>query len=59
MGMEPITERAYTVAKLMRGSSSLLAHFDPNKPILIQCDASPLDAGAVLCLRLEDDSIHP
>ena len=52
-------KRAFTSAKALLGSSSFLAHFDPKKPILIQCDASPSGVGAVLCHRMNDNSVKP
>lgn len=51
--------KAFDSAKTLLGSSSFLVHFDPNKPILIQCDASPSGVGAVLCHRMADNSIKP
>ena len=40
-------------------SPNLLVHFDDQKPIVVACDASPFDIGAVLSQILEDGTEHP
>ena len=37
----------------------MLAHYDPNKPILLQCDASKCGLGAVLSHIIEDRTERP
>ena len=37
----------------------MLAHYDPNKPILLQCDASNCGLGAVLSHIMEDCTERP
>ena len=41
-------EEAFKVAKEALQSESLLVHYDPSKPIVLTCDASPYGIGAVL-----------
>ena len=43
----------------MLTTSSLLTHFDPNKLVLLSCDASPYGVGAVLSHRMRDGSEQP
>ena len=41
-------KRAFQAAKDSLQSSTLLVHYDPTKPLLLTCDASPYSIGAVL-----------
>ena len=52
-------EKTFQKSKGMLTSSSLLIHFDPKLPILLQCDASQYGIGAVLAHRLPDGSEKP
>ena len=38
---------------------SLLTHYDPDKPLILACDASPWGVEAVLSQLLEDGCEHP
>ena len=52
-------QTAFQEAKSQLTSSCLLVHFDPNRPLLLACDASPYGVGAVLSYRMEDGSEKP
>ena len=52
-------EEAFVQAKEALQSDSLLVHFDPNKPLVLACDASQYGIGAVLSHAMEDGSERP
>lgn len=41
-------EKAFEKAKMLISNKNILEHYDPKKPIVITCDASPYGVGAVL-----------
>ena len=52
-------ERAFREAQTLLSSAPLLTHYDPGKPLVLSCDASPYGAGAVLSHRMDDKSDRP
>ncbi len=54
-----VEKRAFEKAKTALTSSSILVHFDPEKPIILKCDASPYGVGASLCHRMPSGEERP
>ena len=52
-------EQAFQQSKSLLNLSNLLIHYDPEKPMIIACDASPYGLGAVLSNIMPDKSERP
>ena len=52
-------EQTFQQSKYLLNSSNLLIHYDPEKPMVIACDASPYGLGAVLSHIMPDKSERP
>ena len=52
-------EQTFQQSKYLLNSSNLLIHYDPEKPMVIACDASPYGLGAVLSHIMPDKSGRP
>lgn len=50
---------AFAHAQEQLQSDSLLVHYDPTKPLILACDASPYGVGAVLSHVMEDQTERP
>lgn len=52
-------EKAFQEVKELLQSAKLLVHYDPDKEIVLSCDASPYGVGAVLSHVMKDGSEKP
>ena len=52
-------DRAFKKAKEALTSSHVLAHYNQDLPLILECDASPYGVGAVLSHEMEDGSTKP
>ena len=52
-------EEAFNKAKELLQADSLLVHYDPDKPIIVSCDASPYGVGGVISHKMPDNSEKP
>ena len=52
-------EKCFQSSKKLLQSNKLLVHFDPNKELVLACDASPYGIGAVLSHVMEDGTEKP
>ena len=52
-------QKSFQQVKLLLVTSSFLTHFDPKKPVILTCDASPYGVGAVLSHKMEDGTEQP
>ncbi|CAC5392622.1 unnamed protein product [Mytilus coruscus] len=52
-------QEAFELSKTLLKSSKVLVQYDPNKDIILSCDASPYGIGAVLSHKMEDGCDRP
>ena len=50
---------SFEKVKKLLGSSDLLVHYNPARPLLLSTDASPYGAGAVLSHQMSDGTEKP
>ena len=57
MGAEQ--QAAFSKSKALLSSDRLLVHYDPDLPLVLACDASPVGVGAVLSQRMPEGGERP
>jgi transposase InsO family protein len=55
----PEAEQAFTELKKRFTIAPILAHFDPQRPVIVETDASDFALGAVLSQRDDENRLHP
>ena len=55
----PECERAFQLAKNSLSSANVLVHYNPELPLILECDASPYGVGAVISHRFPDNIERP
>ena len=55
----PEAEQAFSELKNRFTSAPILAHFDPQRPVIVETDASDFALGAVLSQRDDENRLHP
>jgi len=55
----PEAEQIFTELKNRFTSTPILAHFDPQRPVIVETDASDFTLGAVLSQRDDENRVHP
>ena len=59
MAVKSEQQKAFDKAKQSLTSDCLLVHYDPDKELVLACDASPYGIGAVLSHKMEDGQDKP
>ena len=52
-------QTAFDAAKTLLSSANLLVHYNPNRELILSCDASPYGIGAVLSHIMDDNTERP
>lgn len=52
-------KHAFNESKQLLVNNNLLVHFNPKRPIIIACDASPIGVGAILSIICENGQERP
>ena len=55
----PDQQQAFNQVKTVLTSDRILTHYDPTRPLILACDASPYGVGAVLSHQLNDGTERP
>ena len=54
-----LCQKAFEAAKKQLLSSKVLVHYNPDLPLILACDASPVGIGAVISHKMQDGSEKP